>query len=160
MDPVCLRLAALSDSMPDPVYFYGKSLFDPPKHTGSHSGSLPSDGERSHRCVDGFRPVDVFLRYSAVLHRGFASVHSVLHLPKRLEKGKKRRRFIRRLRQSAFRKRGELNRVSARVRSSPCPVPPTKKTAADTAAVLFYGADYGVRTRYLDLGKVALYQMS
>jgi len=25
---------------------------------------------------------------------------------------------------------------------------------------LKYGADYGVRTRHLDLGKVALYQMS
>ena len=26
--------------------------------------------------------------------------------------------------------------------------------------ILFFGADYGARTRHLDLGKVALYQMS
>ena len=35
--------------------------------------------------------------------------------------------------------------------------PKTKSTAF---AVLYFGADYGARTRHLNLGKVALYQMS
>lgn len=34
-----------------------------------------------------------------------------------------------------------------------------KNTACKMQAV-FFGADYGARTRHLDLGKVALYQMS
>ena len=36
----------------------------------------------------------------------------------------------------------------------------TKKTRTEKAVLAFFGADYGARTRHLDLGKVALYQMS
>ena len=34
------------------------------------------------------------------------------------------------------------------------------KTLAKRKCLLFFGADYGARTRHLHLGKVALYQMS
>ena len=34
------------------------------------------------------------------------------------------------------------------------------KKAANSRLRLFFGADYGARTRHLHLGKVALYQMS
>ena len=35
-----------------------------------------------------------------------------------------------------------------------------KKNSRPAGLLLFFGADYGARTRHLDLGKVALYQMS
>ena len=35
-----------------------------------------------------------------------------------------------------------------------------KKKAGTFVPAFFFGADYGARTRHLDLGKVALYQMS
>ena len=35
-----------------------------------------------------------------------------------------------------------------------------KKEGSFASFFLFFGADYGARTRHLDLGKVALYQMS
>ena len=41
------------------------------------------------------------------------------------------------------------------------PSPPKAKREAPERVLLFLlGADYGARTRHLDLGKVALYQMS
>ena len=39
-----------------------------------------------------------------------------------------------------------------------CPTDTNEKIQADWLG--FFGADYGARTRHLDLGKVALYQMS
>ena len=35
-----------------------------------------------------------------------------------------------------------------------------KKNTPEMGVLFFSGADYGARTRHLDLGKVALYQMS
>ena len=39
-------------------------------------------------------------------------------------------------------------------------IPEAKKERIQTFRLESFGADYGARTRHLDLGKVALYQMS
>ena len=54
--------------------------------------------------------------------------------------------------------------IALQLKAGSRPVIHAKKEKRNTHAtawvLLFFGADYGARTRHLDLGKVALYQMS
>ena len=63
---------------------------------------------------------------------------------------------------SFWRRHPDLNRGIKVLQTSALPLGYVAGQITDTAffAVSVFGADYGARTRHLNLGKVALYQMS